>query len=271
MSKPKDFIDQLKEVGKAAGKAFIKPIGKSLSAGAEQVGDFIDRVENLLSPSRQDAPPPPKRSTSPKKQQAADPGDHPPVFKKNRKPAESSSAGSSAFHSPKKEPSRKPDPAPQPASGTRPRRTPKKPPEPAVSTHDRLLAQMGDAIHRTYYKEDGFRFFAVKFCRYTQLVLPGESDPHAMWVSAYNSCIEPILYQLSKLKKQLEPIVAQTDKPLVPANQPLLDAMVTFALRAKNEGLSSPDGWEAEDYKAALIRYGTDLKQLLDAYPSAED
>lgn len=249
-----------------AGKVFIKPVqkaGKALGDFAESVGDGIARVDSYL----EDRLSPPSGKKEPRSGPAPRKATKPAPKKAPAQAATAQPRNTGAAHKPVSPPERV-KPANQASA-------PKKAPseaEKAAKQRNRILLQMRDAIHNTYYKEDGFRFFAVKFCRYTRLILPGETDTRAMWISAYNSCIEPILYQLGKLRKTLEALGAQMGQPpLTPSNQALLDAMIDFADRAGAEGLSSPEGWEAEDYRAALTRYGTDLQQLLNAYPALED
>lgn len=143
---------------------------------------------------------------------------------------------------------------------------------PAVhSPAEELQQKLEDAIHRTYYKEGGFRFFAVRLCRYTRLNLPNVQDPEDMCAGAYNSCIDPMVYLVQKLEQTLttlqDPCTAELP---VPANQALLEAMRSFTARAETERLYTSRDWEPEAYRAALVRYGRDLQQLLDAFPSLD-
>lgn len=135
-----------------------------------------------------------------------------------------------------------------------------------------LLKQAAEAIHRTYYLEGGFRFFAQNLCRYIRLVLPNRTDPEEIYIDTYNSCLRPILHQLRKLATRLEELKAQWGaEPMIPVNQPLLDAMTHLIVRAEEENLFTLEGWETEAYQAVLTRYGAELQQFLDTYPSLEE
>lgn len=129
------------------------------------------------------------------------------------------------------------------------------------------------AIHRAYYKEGGFRYFGCNLLRYVNVVLPSVTNPEDMWEAGYNSCIQPMLWHLEKLEKELASVLAGagSEMPKVEKTD-LLEKMRVFQHMAYALGLDKDTGWEPEAYRQALRQYSGALnEQLLEPYRLPDD
>lgn len=127
-----------------------------------------------------------------------------------------------------------------------------------------LTGEMERAVHRAYYKDGGFRFFACELQQFVALQLNHEEELQRLWAGVYNSNIRFLVEQTEKLEQELETMVtARGLRPLPLKNEDLLRQMQTFANRAKADRLDQQNGWQAEDYREAAQRYASDLNMQL--------
>lgn len=131
-----------------------------------------------------------------------------------------------------------------------------------------LTGQMDRAIHRAYYRDGGFRFFACGLRQYVQVSMEREPDVEMLWAAVYNTNLRPMLRQLEKLERELEELGAAQDVRLQPLeNGVLLEEMRFLARRAGDLRLQEETGWTAEEYRQAAAQYTEELSaRLLDRY-----
>lgn len=155
------------------------------------------------------------------------------------------------------------------------RNTPAKPepPDPEAARR-KLTEQMDREIHRAYYKDGGFRFFACGLRQYAAVAMERENDLQMVWAGAYNTNIRPMLRQLEKLERELETLCARyACEPLPLENAPLLEEMRFCSKRAREDRLDQETDWQIEDYRQAVRAYVSELSgRLLDPYqPPTEE
>ena len=136
-----------------------------------------------------------------------------------------------------------------------------------------LRKELDWAIHRTYYKEGGFRYFGTIMTRYVNVVLPSETGLEEMWAAGYNSGIQPMLKQLEKLERELSALTEHSGLKIPNlAKKDLLERMQAFRNMAYQQQLHTSSGWDAEAYRQALQHYAEELnRQLLEPYQLPED
>lgn len=147
------------------------------------------------------------------------------------------------------------------------------PPDPEAARR-KLTEQMDREIHRTYYKDGGFRFFGCGLRRYAAVALEREQELSMAWAGAYNTNIRPMLRQMETLEQELEALRTRfACEPLPLENARLLEQMRGFARKARTDCLDQEADWRLEDYKQAVRDYVSELsEQLLDPYrPPTEE
>lgn len=131
-----------------------------------------------------------------------------------------------------------------------------------------LTTQLDREIHRTYYRDGGFRFFADMLQKYASVSMGREDDIEMIWAGAYNTNIQPMVNLVKKLEEKLAELSGEYGcEPLPLQNAQLLDLMREFAGRAETEQLNVASAWQIDDYRRAINAYAADLREkLLDVY-----
>lgn len=146
------------------------------------------------------------------------------------------------------------------------------PPDPRAA-RQKLTEQMDREIHRAYYKDGGFRFFACGLRQYAAVAMEQENDLQMTWAGAYNTNIRPMLRQMEKLEQELAKLCSRfACEPLPLRNEQLLEQMRAFSKKVQTDRLDQDTDWQIEDYRQAVRSYVSELsRQLLDIYQLPEE
>lgn len=79
--------------------------------------------------------------------------------------------------------------------------------------------EMDRAILRAFQREGGIAFYGWQLQGYTNHILPGEEDLHAMYVAGFSSAIEPMQRRLKDLEAKLAAMEAAAEATQVPLGE----------------------------------------------------
>lgn len=141
------------------------------------------------------------------------------------------------------------------------------------SAQHKLTEEMDRAIHRAYYQDGGFRFFACALRQYVMVAMQPEHDLETTWAAVYNTNLRPMLRQMDKLEQKLKDLRVQYDcEPLKLNNARLLEQMRILTEQIHRTHLDGNAGWSKEEYQQAAREYVSALnEQLLDRYQPVDE
>lgn len=141
-----------------------------------------------------------------------------------------------------------------------------------ASQRAQLRVAQEQAIHRSFYRTGGIRFWAECMEIYVRDRLDEEMDIEALWAGSYHSCIAMMRRELEKLERELEELSSRWGGwTVVPDNNDLLLCMRRVLAKERLEPMAEFEDRDMEQLRRQIRVYADYMeREMLSVYPRNE-